>query len=196
MNKTNTVYVCDSITLCQITLADAYDIFSTINSQREFLGKWLPFVAATKTVSDSIAFVQSVLNAPPEQTELVYTIQYNKAFAGIIGFKDTDRLNGKTEIGYWLSEPLQGKGIVTKSTKKLIEIAFEKEQMNRIQIKCAVDNLPSKRIPQRLSFTLEGIEREGELLANKEYTDLEVYSLLRSDYERNKHIYINNIYER
>jgi ribosomal-protein-serine acetyltransferase len=105
-------------------------------------------------------------------------------------------LNGKTEIGYWLSEPLQGKGIVTKSTKKLIEIAFEKEQMNRIQIKCAVDNLPSKRIPQRLSFTLEGIEREGELLANKEYTDLEVYSLLRSDYERNKHIYINNIYER
>jgi ribosomal-protein-serine acetyltransferase len=133
VNKTNTVYVCDSITLCQITLADAYDIFSTINSQREFLGKWLPFVAATKTVSDSIAFVQSVLNAPPEQTELVYTIQYNKAFAGIIGFKDTDRLNGKTEIGYWLSEPLQGKGIVTKSTKKLIEIAFEKEQMNRIQ---------------------------------------------------------------
>jgi ribosomal-protein-serine acetyltransferase len=54
--------------------------------------------------------------------------------------------------------------------------------MNRLQIRCAVANYSSKKIPQRLSFTFEGIERDGELLSGGVFTDLEVYSLLKSEF--------------
>ncbi|MDX9770875.1 MAG: GNAT family protein [Tenuifilaceae bacterium] len=171
-----------TISLRHITLEDANDIFHTIDSQREYLERWLPFVPFTQTVNDSIAFVKSTLNVPPNQAELLFTIRYNNEFIGLIGFKDTDRANRKTEIGYWLSEAMQGRGIVTKSVKALVCYAFDELDINRVQIKCAVGNTPSKRIPQRLGFVLEGIERDGELLANGQFTDLEVYSLTGSDY--------------
>jgi ribosomal-protein-serine acetyltransferase len=50
-------------------------------------------------------------------------------------------------------------------------------------IKCAVVNERSKAIPERLHFTFEGIEREGQNL-NGEYTDLMVFSMLRKDWEK------------
>jgi ribosomal-protein-serine acetyltransferase len=70
---------------------------------------------------------------------------------------------------------------MTAAVKALCDFAFQELNMNRIQIKCAVGNEPSKRIPRRLGFTFEGIERDGELLTGGIYTDIEVYSLLKLD---------------
>ena len=142
-----------------ISIDDAKSIFETIDSQREYLGRWLPFVGYTDSIDDSIAFISSVLQTPADRAEQVFVIYQNDKFAGVVGFKDTDRLNRKTEIGYWLSQPFQKKGIITQSVQKLVEYAFNKLEMNRIQIRCAVGNEPSKRIPQRLNFKFEEIGR-------------------------------------
>jgi ribosomal-protein-serine acetyltransferase len=53
--------------------------------------------------------------------------------------------------------------------------------INRIQIKCAVGNKLSSNITKKLGFKLEGIERQGELLMGGFFTDLEIYSKLKSD---------------
>lgn len=171
----------NEIELRQLEGTDAIDIFQAIDSQREYLGKWLPFVIFTKTVSDSEAFVNSVINASRERFELQFTVRRQDQFIGLIGFKDTDRTNKKTEIGYWLSEKYQKRGIITKSVEKLCDFAFNKLDLNRVQIKCAVGNQRSKNVPKRLGFKFEGIERQGELLTGNIFTDLEIYSKLKSD---------------
>ena len=170
-----------TITLRELHATDAGDIFRTIDRQREYLGRWLPFVETTIRLEDSRAFVSSVVDAPEDRFEHVFSIRDTDTFIGLVGFKDTDRQNKKTEIGYWLSEDRQGRGIVTRAVKRLCEFAFSELGMNRIQIKCAVGNEGSKRIPLRLGFTLEGVERDGELLSGGVYTDLEIYSLLKRD---------------
>lgn len=114
-------------------------------------------------------------------TTLQFTIRKQDKFIGLIGFKDTDRTNKKTEIGYWLSEKYQKQGIITRSVEKLCDFAFNELGLNRVQIRCAVDNQRSKNIPQRLGFKFEGVERDGELLTGNIFTDLEIYSKLRSD---------------
>lgn len=169
------------IELKQLEQSDARAVFNVINKQRDYLGKWLPFVAFTKEISDTEKFVESVVNSNEDSFEYVFVIRKNKEFVGLIGFKDTDKLNRKTEIGYWLSEEYQKQGIVTKSVDKLCDFAFNTLGINRIQIKCALENIPSKKVPQRLAFKFEGIERQGELLTGGFYTDLEVYSKLKSD---------------
>ena len=169
------------ISLFQIQLSDAPEIFNTIDTQRDYLGKWLPFVANTKEQKNTEAFIKSVIDTPAEIREFVFVIRYQNDFAGIIGFRDTDRLNWKTEIGYWLSEDFQGKGIIINSVKEMIRFAFNELKMSRLQVRCAVSNEKSKKIPRKLGFKFEGIERAGELLSNGEYTDLEVYSLLSTD---------------
>jgi ribosomal-protein-serine acetyltransferase len=70
---------------------------------------------------------------------------------------------------------------MTKACKTCINYAFIGMGFNRIVIKCAVGNQRSKAIPERLHFTFEGIEREGQNLYG-EYTDLMVFSMLKKDW--------------
>jgi len=170
-----------NIVLKQLELADTPDIFNTIDSQREHLGPFLPFVETTKQLSDTQAFVESVVNSPKDRLEYTFTIRVNGRMAGLLGLKDIDRANRKTEIGYWLSRDFLGRGIMTRSVSTLCDFAFRELDINRIQIKCAVTNSASRNIPHRLGFQLEGIERDGELLTGGVFTDLAVYSKLKGD---------------
>jgi len=174
-----TIKVSDHILLKQVELSDAEDIFETIDTQRSYLGKWLPFVAVSLNIENTVFFITKMLE--DTHKNYVFVIHYDGVFAGLIGLKGNDKQNKRTEIGYWLSESYQKKGIVTQSVKSLCQFAFEELEMNRIQIRCSVGNLPSKKIPQNLGFVLEGVERDGEKLTGGIYTDLEVYSKLKND---------------
>jgi len=171
------------IFLKEVDFDDAKEIYNAIDEQRDYLGEWLPFVEKTKGIKDTEDFINSVINEAEEKRELIIVIFYKDNFAGIIGFKDTDKVNKKTEIGYWLSEKYQRLGIIIRSIKILLKYTFEEKEINRVQIKCAVKNEKSNKIPKRLGFKFEGIERDGELLSNNCFTDLEVYSLLKTDWE-------------
>ena len=167
--------------LRQLEQSDSAAIFKTIDSQREYLGKWLPFVEFTKKLADTEKFVDSIINASKDNFKYVFTFRKENKFIGLIGIKNTDKLNKKTEIGYWLSKEYQKQGIMTKSVDKLCDFAFKELELNRVQIKCAIDNKSSIKIPQRLGFSFEGIERQGELLSNNIFTDLEIYGKLKFD---------------
>lgn len=166
------------ISLRPLQADDAKDIYDTIDAQREYLGRWLPFIESTHTV----AFTQEFVNYSLSLEDQTFTIRKDNKFIGLIGFKATDKGNHKTEIGYWLSQGYQGQGIMTRAVECLCKYAFEEIEMNRVQIKCAVGNTHSSNIPKRLGFQFEGIERAGELFADGHFMDIEVYSLLKNEY--------------
>ena len=168
--------------LSPLRLEDAIIIYNTIDRDREYLRKWLPFVDYMTSLTDEEYFVKCVvLNRAKGEKNEIFTIWYQGTFAGLIGFRDSDWENHHTEIGYWLAKDMQKKGIITNSVIKLISYAFNDLNMNRIQIRCGVGNSSSSSIPQKIGFSFEGIERESEKHANG-YIDLEVYSLLKKDW--------------
>ncbi|MFV0589908.1 MAG: GNAT family N-acetyltransferase [Draconibacterium sp.] len=173
------IRISDKLRLEKVKTSMADVIFQTIDRDREYLKEWLPFVNFTKKMSDTELFIQSI-SSPENVRDEIFSIWYNEEFAGLIGFKDTDWTNRKTEIGYWLAQPMQGKGIILACVQKLIAYAFRKLKLNRIQIKVAEYNQKSEAIPKKLNFTFEGIERHGELHGNK-YLNLKIYSYLASD---------------
>jgi ribosomal-protein-serine acetyltransferase len=154
----------DTYYLQSIQLDDAEALFQTIEANRAYLDKWLTFIAHTHSKNDSTLFIQSVVNNPQLAKEPVFTIRDQDKIIGLIGFKGTDVNNVKSEIGYWIAAQYQKKGIV------------------RIQLKCAVGNVPSRNIALRLGFQFEGIERAGERCNDGTYRDLEVFSLLKSEH--------------
>jgi ribosomal-protein-serine acetyltransferase len=115
-----------------------------------------------------------------DKLDITFAIYYQDHFVGIIGLKDTDPDNEKTEIGYWLSESYQHKGIMTLSGKALINYVFDEMNLNRIQLKAATGNIKSRNVAKRLGFREEGTERESEL-HQRGFVDLVVYSLLKSE---------------
>lgn len=165
----------------KLSISHIEGLFNAISENRKFLRKWLPFVDFTNKITDTERFVRSILEKPVEKRDEVYVIWYNYEFAGLIGFKDADRINDKIEIGYWLTEKMTGKGIATLAVHKMVNLAFRNMDMNRVQIRCGVGNVKSSAIPRRLGFTFEGIERSGER-HNHTYIDLEVFSLLKQEW--------------
>lgn len=169
------------IVLKEIELSDAEAIFKLIDSDRKNLRIWLSFIDSTKEIEDTTDFIRSTLFLPEDIRDFVAVIIYNGQKIGLIGFKLTDFVNKKTEIGYWISKEFENKGIVTKSVVKMIDYAFNNLELNRIQIKCGIGNEKSSKIPKKLNFKFEGIERSAELL-NGKFIDAEVYSILKDEW--------------
>ena len=117
--------VTSEIKLQTIQLSDAQVIFNTINEQRLYLGRWLPFVEATKKVEDTLEFIKLVVNQPKENMDFAFTIRKNGTFVGLIHIKSSDIPNKRADVGYWLSKQYQGQGIVTKSLDRLCTFAFD-----------------------------------------------------------------------
>ena len=169
-----TIPLFDDFSLRSLRSGDAPAIFGAIDTQREHLGRWLPFVAATHRVEQTQEVVAGMLN---DTANPVFTIRSGDAFAGLIGFKSADAGKRSIEIGYWLREEQQGKGIMTAAVRALCDLAFGEMGMRRVEIRCGTGNLPSNRIPQRLGFRRSHVEVQGEQLSDGAWIDLDVYVL-------------------
>ena len=168
------------IRLREVTLNDAPVIYRAIADHRDYLKTWLPFIA-NLSEQDEMDFLSQVLFFPEEERNFTFVIECRGEFCGLVGFVNSDFVNHRTEIGYWLLPEYQRQGIMTRSVRTLCRWAVEARLMHRIQIRCAVENYSSNAIPRRLGFRLEGTERDGELMFSGEYVDTNVYSILDSE---------------
>jgi ribosomal-protein-serine acetyltransferase len=175
------LHINDDLHLEKIKISHAGVLFEIVQRDRNYLRRWLPFVDQTQTPKDTENYIRSILSQRHRNQNAVYTIWYRGEIAGLAGFKEIDDINHKSEIGYWLAEKMQGKGIMIKTVGKMIDFGFRNMGMNRIQIKVAVGNIKSSAIPQKTGLRFEGIEREGEYHTFK-YLDLEVYSILKTEW--------------
>ncbi len=158
-------------------------IFKTIDINRRQLRKWLPFIDDTWKVEDTELFIKSILGSSGPKRDIAYEIWNDDDFAGLIAFKDIDRWNKRAELGYWLDPRFEGQGIMTKCCKSMIDCAFNKMGMKRVQIKTGIGNARSGKIPEKLGFKFEGIERCGEKYSDH-YLDLEVHSMLKEEWDQ------------
>lgn len=172
---TTILHITPYLQLHPARMLDAREMFSLIDKNRTYLRRWLPFIDVTTAVADSEAYLSSV----EEQAERnpVFVILFYGKLVGLVGFKDTDYDNLRTEIGYWLAENFQHKGIMTSCVRTLVDFAFNDMGMHRIQIRVAEGNTASRRIPLRLGFQKEGVERDGEMLEPGRFVNLETFSL-------------------
>lgn len=177
------IIVSDKIRLQVLTENDAEDFFSLMIKNQQHLRVFMPRIMETKTIDDTKNVIKIFLKQFAENNGFRVAIYYDTKLVGITGLKYIDWINKKTEIMYWIDHEYSGKGITTECVNKLIDIAFNNYQLNKIIIKSSIDNAASKRIAEKCGFTLEGVSRQDELIST-EYTDICVYSLLKEEKER------------
>ena len=174
------IRVDQEILLRQLTDEDADAQWQAIDSNRDYLGEYLPWISTYPNKSEHTRlFNQRRWETDSFDGSRGYVIEYKGEFAGTTGFGIPNRDNG-AEIGYWLRQDLQGRGIMTRCVEAIITMLFVEVGLHRVTIRAATPNAPSRGIPERLGFTHEGTMRHGGFV-NGEYLDLEIYSML--DYE-------------
>ena len=183
VNSSLFIKVDASTELHLLTEDDAVSVFQLIESNRDYLREWLPWIDYTKSVEDERAFISNTRTQYENNQSFTYAIWYQQQIAGIAGYNEIDWANRKTEIGYWLAAQQQGKGIMTRACRALIEYAFDDLKLHKVEIRCATMNIRSCAIPQRLGFTQEGIMRQVEWLYDH-FVDHKLYGLLESEWRR------------
>jgi ribosomal-protein-alanine N-acetyltransferase len=62
------------------------------------------------------------------------------------------RTHGQWELGYWLGEPYWNRGYASEASRALVDLAFDKLQVERLVAGHYVDNHPSGRVLTKLGF--------------------------------------------
>jgi len=173
-----------------ISQSHADELFDLIEDNREYLKEWLPWLDNNRYLQNTIDYIK-ISQFQYERNETVQLVLlYKGAIAGAVGYHRIDWLNRSTSIGYWIGEQYQGKGLITRSCSKVLDYSFGRMCLNRIEIRCATENLKSRAIPERLGFTEEGLIREAEWLYDH-FVDHVVYGMLESEWLNNDRLVIN-----
>ncbi len=174
--------ISDEIELRPFVEADAEEIFATVKANYEHLRPFLHWVVPEYSLEDVKEFIQQSKKATEEKLRQGFGIFYKEKLVGSIGFNKFDWDAKLTEIGYWMAKDFSGKGIIIKSCQVLIHYAFDELKMNRIEIRCATENVRSRAIPEKLGFQLEGVLRQALWRHTRLYDDA-IYGLLKDDWK-------------
>ncbi|MGE7773209.1 GNAT family N-acetyltransferase [Chitinophaga sp. NPDC101104] len=173
------------IRLRQLQTDDAPALFRLIHDSRKTLRRFLPWVDYNTSEEHSLRFIELMLQKADEQEAVAFGIWYNDALCGVIDLHGWDHILQKAEIGYWLGNVHQGKGIVTEACRGLVAYAFSTLRLNKLEVRFVLQNEKSAQIPIKLGFTREGILRESAKL-HGQYVDMVVMGMLRHDWQKSR----------
>lgn len=173
------IIVNEKVSMRLLHESHAEAMFDCIDFNRVFFRKYLPWVDKTKSVNDSLLKIQQDMEDYKSGLSLELGVFHENHFVGRCGFHKIGKSN--LEIGYFLHENINGQGIMTQCVKTLTQYGFDELEKHRVVIKMDIDNKASKAIPEKLGFTLEGIERESYLSCGGEWRNNFVYSFLSTD---------------
>ena len=180
----DTIRVDDEIVIRPVIASDAETVFALVDANRAYLARWLPWVDGIRTIDDELHWIERMADPSSHDREQPCAIEHGGVVVGGIGIT-LEPMNRSGEIGYWLAEAMQGRGIVTRACRALVDDAFQSQGLHRLFIRTDPENRRSRAVPERLGFVHEGTQRES-LYANGAHHDAAVYSMLAPEWAARK----------
>jgi ribosomal-protein-alanine N-acetyltransferase len=128
------------------------------------------------TMEAAIWWVNSLVGQDPL---INFAITIDDKVVGGIGLEMREDVYRKTALlGYWLSEELWGKGMMTEAVKLFTAYAFSNLDIIRIQAGVLSKNPASMRVLEKAGYVKEGISRNA-IIKNNEVLDEHIYAILK-----------------
>jgi len=172
-----------ALTLEVLELHHASDLHRLTDMNRDHLRLWLPWVDDIRSENDTQAFIQTTRRQLLKNNGFQTVIRYRGNLVGAVGHHGINWNNRSTSLGYWLAADAQGRGIMTESCRAYLKHAFNDLAIHRVEIRCAVENMRSRAIPERLGFKSEGLVRDAEWLYDH-FVDHVIYGLLATEWKQ------------
>ena len=168
----------DGAVVRRYTTDDLDELWFTVESERERIGEWMPWVEATTSKDAQGDWLRSVIDRA--DTLDGSGIYVDGVFAGSVGLSwDPFRIAG--EIGFWVRAAFEGRGLVTRAARAFTDVAFSDVGLNRVVIRAAVGNRRSRAVAERLGYRQESIER-GAGRGSGGFQDMVVYAMLAEEW--------------
>jgi ribosomal-protein-serine acetyltransferase len=96
---------------------------------------------------------------------LVFALIHDGAVAGLAGLHGITRTQAawrmdRAELGYWIGPPYQNRGLISEAARAVLCHAFQELGLHKVTVGCITDNVPSRRVIEKLGFRLIGEQRD------------------------------------
>lgn len=133
---------------------------------------------------EELNYMSEVKTYPVDLPEvIIFKIIKDEKTIGEIKLSKLRWFNRKAEIGIIIGDEFQNKGFGPEALKKIIEFAFFKMNLHRLEAELIEDNLRSKKMIEKLGFVKEGDFREAKY-SNGKYLNIYKFGLLKNDYKK------------
>ncbi|MEM9251924.1 MAG: GNAT family protein [Planctomycetota bacterium] len=179
----------DEVTLRLVEPQHAEEIAAAVAHSREHIGRRMPWATPEYDAESARAWIKATLKQFGLRNELPLSILERGRVVGGTGWHDwqqgrneaLDMDFGSVDLGYWLVEDAQGRGIATRTVRALLDYGFREVGLTRVTIRTQPGNAPSRAVAERLGFTLEGTLRRVFRWKNA-WVDHCVYAMLAEDW--------------
>lgn len=161
------------------------EFYKLIDKNKNHIKKTFPVTLAN---SDSLEKAHNFLTVSLEKEknkEGFYFYARDMKTNNLIGYlciKSVDFRISKCELGYFIDEDFQGKGITSKMVSDALDFCFNELKMNKVFICTSEINLASQRIALKHNFKQEGILRDEFRNGDGELQNTVYFGLLKSEY--------------
>ncbi len=135
------------------------------------------------TVDDTLFFIEKCRERRCQGTEYVFVIAdvFSDEPMGIICLRHIDPAMRTAQIGTWLARDRWGSGANAEAKRLLLDFAFDRLRLHRVEARIAVGNARSMRAFERLGAAREGVLRESFYKDGK-YHDQHLYVILEQEW--------------
>ena len=156
-----------------------------IGANREHLARWFAW-APTADEATACGWADASLDQFRRGDGWHATLLERGVGIGSVALHYLDRTRGVTEIGYWLAEDAQGRGLMTRTLAALLPYFLVGHDLNKVVIGVTPENARSAALPERLGFTREARVRAVHGGPGGTRGDLVFYGLLREEWREAK----------
>jgi ribosomal-protein-alanine N-acetyltransferase len=155
-----------------LTAADAGELAALLVENRAFLAPFEP------NRDQRFYTVEGQLERLEREDKHAFAILEGERIAGTVALSNVVRgPHESANLGYWVAERLNGRGLATKAVGELLPIAFGELALHRLEAGTLVDNRASRRVLEKNGFEEIGIAR-GYLHIRGEWRDHMLFQLL------------------
>ncbi|MCM2576733.1 GNAT family N-acetyltransferase [Streptomyces meridianus] len=159
----------------------APEFLAHIDRARAGVDPWIPWATRTTDLESAVKVLRSYADRQAADTGRIYGIWLDGSLVGGVMFPVFDTESGVCEIGCWLEPAAEGRGLVVRSARRLVDWAFGERGMSRIEWRVSPDNIRSINVARRLGMTCDGVLRENFPYRGVR-RDMAVWSLLASEW--------------
>jgi ribosomal-protein-alanine N-acetyltransferase len=117
-----------------------------------------------------------------DQAYNFFIFAHDETLIGGIGLSNIRRGVSETaSLGYWVGEPYARQRYMTSTLPLVVDFAFERLGLHRLEAACLPSNTPSRLLLAKAGFQQEGYAREYLCIAGK-WQDHLLFAVLRGDH--------------
>jgi RimJ/RimL family protein N-acetyltransferase len=133
---------------------DAPRLKEAIDSSLDHLRPWMPWARhEPQTLAQKVELLREFRGQFDLGSDTIYAIFDVREERVLGGTGLHPRIGaGALEIGYWIRADAIGHGLATESTAALTRVAFEVADVDRVEIRCALENHASAAVPRKLGY--------------------------------------------